>query len=719
MKPAFARDSRIVTTLIAFALPAHAQTLPQSSPQNTSIRTRSEAVLLDVVVRDKRGRLVTSLTPEDFQIFDNGEPRRIDSFRLVQGNEEITTSGKQTRLDPLRQIRLVTMIFQCSSVEAQRLSRGAAFEFLRSGLPQNVYIAVMAIDHSLEVLQPFTNNPALLKSAIDRATRNGSTDFLADTLRVKKQLENSLGSTSAGLQSGQGQQIPSHPSVNSAAFTQAAMDSMLLAMLELMQSGAIRETGQVNLSALFDAVREQYQLPGRKTVLYFTERGFAIPQGLEASFQNIISVANRSNVSFYTVDARGLETSTQNSDAIFDLNRAAAATASQASATTTEAVTHSQATMVDTAIQSTRGNAQNALANLADSTGGKLIGNTNDFNTPLKKLAEDIETYYEISYIPEIKNYDGSFHKIIVKTRSIDLRVQSRSGYFALPPGVNGITNPLHAYEVPFLNALASNELPHDFPLQSAVMHFRGANDQPVYVLAIDVPLQDLTFVQKRPDTWEGHLSYVVLVKNGKGEVIKKFQNEIPMNIPAAKIQAAKTSHFTYTEHLELPPGHFSVQAAALDSESENRVSGRNTSLFVPAPSSSLSLSSVVFVRNMKDKDASTGADDPLAYGSKVIWPELRPVVAKQTGANLAFYVVIYQDHDLPSPPKLALEFSKDGQLLGQTSLDLPASTGVEGRIPYLGTIPLASLNPGDYTIRFIVQQGSETAEESASLTVR
>ena len=250
-------------------------------------------------------------------------------------------------------------------------------------------------------------------------------------------------------------------------------------------------------------------------------------------------------------------------------------------------------------------------------------------------------------------------------------------------------------------------------------MHFRGANDQPVYVLAIDVPLQDLTFVQKRPDAWEGHLSYVVLVKNGKGEVIKKFQNEIPMNIPAAKIQAAKTSHFTYTEHLELPPGHFSVQAAALDSESENRVSARNTSLFVPAPSSSLSLSSVVFVRNMKDKDASTGADDPLAYGSKVIWPELRPVVAKQTGANLAFYVVIYQDHDLPSSPKLALEFSKDGQLLGQTSLDLPASTGVEGRIPYLGTIPLASLNPGDYTIRFIVQQGSETAEESASLTVR
>ena len=73
MKPAFARDSWIVTTLIAFALPAHAQTLPQSSPQNTSIRTRSEAVLLDVVVRDKRGRLVTSLTPEDFQIFDNGE----------------------------------------------------------------------------------------------------------------------------------------------------------------------------------------------------------------------------------------------------------------------------------------------------------------------------------------------------------------------------------------------------------------------------------------------------------------------------------------------------------------------------------------------------------------------------------------------------------------------------------------------------------------------
>src|SRR5260370_9258300 len=91
MKPTFARDSWIVTTLISLALPAHAQTLPQSSPQNTSSRTLSEAVLLDVVVRDKRGRLVTHLTPEDFQIFDNGESRPIDSFRLVQGTEEITT----------------------------------------------------------------------------------------------------------------------------------------------------------------------------------------------------------------------------------------------------------------------------------------------------------------------------------------------------------------------------------------------------------------------------------------------------------------------------------------------------------------------------------------------------------------------------------------------------------------------------------------------------
>jgi len=46
---------------------------------------------------------------------------------------------------------------------------------------------------------------------------------------------------------------------------------------------------------------------------------------------------------------------------------------------------------------------------------------------------EDIDTHYELSYSPQIDKYDGHFRKISVKIARNDIRVQTRSGYFALP----------------------------------------------------------------------------------------------------------------------------------------------------------------------------------------------------------------------------------------------------------------------------------------------
>src|SRR5260370_902725 len=148
----------------------------------------------------------------------------------------------------------------------------------------------------------------------------------------------------------------------------------------------------------------------------------------------------------------------------------------------TQGIRTDQAKVFDTAIESTRANPQNTLANLAESTGGMLIANTNDLGTPLHKLAEDIQTYYEIGYAPQIKSYDGSFRKIAIKMSSSDLRVQSRSGYVALPPGLASQGSVLKAYEVRLLTALSSAELPKTFVYQSMPMHFRGPQNHPVYV---------------------------------------------------------------------------------------------------------------------------------------------------------------------------------------------------------------------------------------------
>src|SRR5258708_11913688 len=104
MKHSFIATVLCVSALLGLAAPV----LPgqQSQPENqqsASMRRSTEEVLLDVVVRDKKGRGIKNLRPEDFRIFDNGEEKKIRSFRLVEGSEAISDTGSRAEIDPLRQ----------------------------------------------------------------------------------------------------------------------------------------------------------------------------------------------------------------------------------------------------------------------------------------------------------------------------------------------------------------------------------------------------------------------------------------------------------------------------------------------------------------------------------------------------------------------------------------------------------------------------------------
>src|SRR5258708_29438606 len=98
-----------------------AQQPQTTAPQGASVKATSEEVLLDVIVRDKKGHAANELKAEDFQIFDNGEPKKITSFRLVQGNEAVAAGGSRTQHDTPPQISLLASIIQCCNNTAQQL----------------------------------------------------------------------------------------------------------------------------------------------------------------------------------------------------------------------------------------------------------------------------------------------------------------------------------------------------------------------------------------------------------------------------------------------------------------------------------------------------------------------------------------------------------------------------------------------------------------------
>ena len=61
----------LATTLLAW---------PSITPQQQVFRSTADSVPVFVTVRDKAGRLVTNLTREDFQVFDNGKPQQVTLF---------------------------------------------------------------------------------------------------------------------------------------------------------------------------------------------------------------------------------------------------------------------------------------------------------------------------------------------------------------------------------------------------------------------------------------------------------------------------------------------------------------------------------------------------------------------------------------------------------------------------------------------------------------
>lgn len=96
---------------------------------------------------------ITDLKPEEITVTDNGVKQVLTSFRLVQCSEAINQSGTTTRLDPLRQVRPVTLAFDAMNEPDQRKrARTAALDPIKGDQGANVFYSVVVIDTRLLVL---------------------------------------------------------------------------------------------------------------------------------------------------------------------------------------------------------------------------------------------------------------------------------------------------------------------------------------------------------------------------------------------------------------------------------------------------------------------------------------------------------------------------------------------------------------------------------------
>jgi VWFA-related protein len=693
---------------------AQAPATPDPAPSTPTFTTGTATVVLDVVVRDKKGRPVLDLQPEELQVFEEGTLQKVEAFKRIEA-EAVAVPGTPPAAaapDAARQINLVTMVFDQLGETGRRQAQRAAEALLERGLRPNTYMAVFRVDQRLSMVQPFTNDRGKLKEAVARSTSGtfiGVTDEKTALEQALAELERTqgLGSASGPGAAGQG-----------GGFASRAQAQALSNMLRMANSLQRQQMGGSSLYPLLALVKGQQTLAGRKTLVYLTER-LDVPPNLDAVFRSVISEANRANVSVYAIDARGLSADQEMQGA-----RDALAEAQRVSQETMEsrgagAVSKDEIKLSETAESALRASVEGVLRDLSESTGGFLTANTNNFKPGAEKVAADIAGYYQLNYTPPPSLFDGRFRRIEVKVNRKDVVVQARSGYFALPPDDSSAVLP---YEVPLLGALSAPSGPRDFDMRAAAMRFGEAPGGRDHKIVVEVPIAALKMIDEPPvpPATEGkyrlHFSLVAMVKDAAGEVVERYSEDYPFEGPADRAPALKAGNIVFKRRLALPPGKYTLEASGQDRET-GKIATRKVAFEVPAAGGGPGISSLTLIRRIDQLPPETKSDDPLDILPARIVPNLDAPISLAVNPKLWLFFIAYPAKGATGTPVATLEFLRDGKTIARAESPLPAPDP-DGNIRYVGNFPTTKFAPGTYDVKVSLAHGGGTAAEHEVFTI-
>jgi VWFA-related protein len=703
---------------------------PGSQAPSVTFRASAQEVVLDLVVRDSRGRQAKNLKPEDVAIYEDGVRQPIKSFRMVTGREALDQQAVEakagtkpapaslaTTSNPLPAVNLVCFVFHNLDPYTINFAMDAVRQFLDHDLPAGAAVAFFHLGNKLTTLHGFTSDRVelaqiaakLLDSPVPSFNRMSDAVLSAAPYQMVITVDPTTGTAALSITGGE---------VAQTAIAGADVGTGLsFQVLRGLLADQRRTFGHIEGMRQWDQMRtllnELGPLPGRKTVMLLST-GLA-STGDPELFQGLLDAANKGQITVYAVDVNGL---TQNSNVQAGNNtlaHAAALSASQARNSNGAGAAMEKARQGDYVEMATRtSDTQATLRGISEGTGGFLIGNTDNLGKPFQRVLEDIDTHYEATYQPTSEKLDGRLRKIDVKLARADLNVQSRTGYYALPafPGSGELTLP----EMIGLAALNAPQQPHVFDFQSAVYQFRPTAAGVEEDLAFELPAS--AFTAKPVPGQNRHrlrVSLIALVKDSTGQVVDKFSRDVPLEIPDENMERMRKSTIPFTHPIQLPPGHYTLETAVVDQEASRASVGKLE--FESPASKGLGLSSVVLAQQVQTVNGPVDAADPFEFSSgshatRVI-PELAATLSAQ--AQPLAYFVVYPDKANAEKPKIEVESLAEGQVTATRTIDLPPA-GPGGEIPLVLRAPA---HLGNCELKITAVQGNtRSATESLAYTI-
>src|ERR1044072_27961 len=144
------RSKVLISTLAAMLVIAPAA----AGQDDKSIKLQADLVAVDATVTDKDGSFIRNLKAEDFVVYEDGEPQKLDFF---EANEEAAMT---------RPLAVVVAIDTSGSIKPEEITRQreATESFMKLVRPESVF-AVIAFNSDVRVLQDFTSDAKKISQA--------------------------------------------------------------------------------------------------------------------------------------------------------------------------------------------------------------------------------------------------------------------------------------------------------------------------------------------------------------------------------------------------------------------------------------------------------------------------------------------------------------------------------------------------------------------------
>jgi VWFA-related protein len=595
-----------------------------SAQQPPLPRFRSEVnlVLVDVVVRDRSGNIVTGLNENDFELFEDGVRQQILTFAFesidrnaapVRDASVLAAAGERTTpptvsagaaapaaaadlpshpltSDEVAGHRLLTLVFDTSSMQPEDVQKAVdgAMRWVDGQMTPADLVAVAAINSSLQLLTDFTASKDRLRSVLSAFSAAEGTAFTA--------VDASTASSDEAAQS--------------ATDDIAALDQSAQELDTFNNDVRLRA-----LKTLADALRPIQQ---KKAILYFSSGMQRSGTDNQVELRAAVNAAVRANVAIYPVDSRGLQAIVPGGGAS-ERSRGGLAPFSGSAVA-------GQFTQLE--------NQQETLTSLASDTGGKAFTDTNDFGEAFTRVERDISSYYILGFSSSNPNKDGRFRRLSVRLRNrSNLTVEAKAGYYSDRDFAHTARGDR---EVQLQEQLATPIPATDVPLFVTAGWFRLAPDKYYVPIALAVPG---SAVPASPG--KVTLDVAGFIRDERGFPVGRVRDTLTVPPPSgtASGDALSNRQVLYETGLTLPPGRFSVKLVVRENV-EGRMGTFETPVVVPElKQAPLKVSSVVLSTQLQ-RVAAKRTPSPLVKDGVELVPNLTHIVRRDQ--TLYFYYEVY-----------------------------------------------------------------------------